>query len=259
MRIQPLLITGTPGRGQWAMAKRIAQSYACMQETKPCGICVDCKLFDEGMHPDLWMQVDDGESISIETARLLNEHMHQKPTRAPCRIVLIEHFDRATVAAQQSLLKCVEEPFVATGIVFTAKHPDRVLPTMRSRMAVHAIKPFSCDAFQAWCVEEGIPYNPWLYELTDASPWVLKHMDIEKVLALKGALENEDDVQRWVEAMPRDVFYATVYHVLAKRAQCSMDEKDFKRLASWQELYREVGPSKSMNWAMQVKGFFYVD
>lgn len=252
---QPLLITGAPGRGQWALAKRTAKSYVCEQPKKPCGFCAGCTLFDAGTHPDVWMLTDDGDSISVDTARLLHEHTHQKPSRAACRVVLIEHFDRATIAAQQSLLKIVEEPFVPTGIIFTAKTADRVLPTMRSRMAIMPLKPMTREAFKAWCEAESIVPDEWLYNLTDGSPNLLKDLDLSKLSAFKIALENGENVLSFVDFFERDMFYAVVYHVLASRAKHSLMEKDFERLSAWQALYREAGLSKSMNWAMQVRAF----
>lgn len=256
MSHQPLLITGAPGRGQWALAKRTAKSYVCEAATKPCGFCTGCTLFDAGTHPDVWLWNDDGETISIDMARELYDAVHQKPTRAPCRVVLVEHFDRATSAAQQSLLKMVEEPFVPTGIIFTARSALRVIPTMRSRMAILPLKPMTRDAFQAWCKEEGIAYDEWLYDLTDGSPFILKNLDLAKLMQLKSALEQNESIHTWVDAFDRDIFFAAAYHVLALRAKKSLLEKDFERLDAWQSLYQEVGLSKSMNWAMQCKVFY---
>lgn len=258
MSYQPLLIAGAPGRGQWAFAKRKAKSYVCEQNSKPCGFCAGCTAFDAGTHPDVWMLIDDGETISIDTARLLHEHTHQKPTLASCRVVLIEHFDRATSAAQQSLLKIVEEPFVATGIIFTARNIERVLPTMRSRMAIMPLKPMSVDAFQEWCVSESILYDEWLYDVTDGSPMQLKGLDIAKLLSLKETVEKWGDIQPFVDAFDRELFFAAVYHVLARRAKASLAMKDFERVDSWQALFQEAGLSKAMNWGMQVKAFFSV-
>ena len=255
MSYQPLLITGAPGRGQWALAKRKAKVYVCEQENKPCGFCTGCTLFDAGTHPDVWMLVDDGETISIDTARLLHEHTHQKPSMALCRVVLIEHFDRATPAAQQSLLKIVEEPFVPTAIVFTAKNVERVLPTMRSRMAIMPLKPLSPDEFKAWCGTENIAYDEWLYDLTDGSPMILKGLDLTKLMSLKEALEKGGNVQSFVDAFDRELFYAAVYHFLARRAKASLAIKDFERVDAWQALFQEAGLSKSMNWGMQCRAY----
>lgn len=256
MSYQPLLITGAPGRGQWSYAKRQAKAYLCDQENKPCGFCKSCQMFDDGTHPDLWLMVDDGDAISIDSARALQEFMHQKPSIANCRVVLIEHFDRATMAAQQSLLKMVEEPFVPTGIVFTARNIERVLPTMRSRMAIMPFKPMTIHAFKEWCQTEGVMYDEWLYDLTDGSPMILKGLDIAKLMSLKEGLEKGSQLSSFIDAFDKELFYAAVYHVLARRAKSTLAMKDFERVDAWQALYQEAGLSKSMNWGMQVKAFF---
>src|SRR5262249_34437398 len=148
---------GSEGRGQWALAQHTAKAFLCEQTEKPCGFCTSCTAFDSKSHPDLWFLPDEGESISVDTARLLYEHTHQKPMRAEgCRVVLIEHFDRATMAAQQSLLKIFEEPFVQSAFVLTARYTERVIPTIRSRMALMNIQPVSRAQFRAWCEGEGV-------------------------------------------------------------------------------------------------------
>jgi DNA polymerase III delta prime subunit len=256
---QPLLIAGAPGRGQWALAQQTAKAFLCEQPTKPCGFCPSCLAFDAKSHPDLWLLQDEGESISIDTTRLLHEHTHQKPMRANgCRMVLIEHFDRATVAAQQALLKIFEEPFVKTAIVLTSRYVERVIPTIRSRMAVVNISPVSRVLFQQWCEGQEIPYQDKWYDLTDGSPLLLKTLDVEKLEKLMSAVRDQkvNEVVSLAENLDRPVFFAGVYHVLAERARASLRQEDFDRLDAWQTLYQEAGMSKSTNWNLQCRSFF---
>ncbi len=50
------------------------------------------------------------------------------------KLLLIENFDRATTAAQNALLKLIEEPPSYLQLVFTTPNPYSVLTTIRSRM-----------------------------------------------------------------------------------------------------------------------------
>jgi DNA polymerase-3 subunit delta' len=250
------MISGAEGRGQWALAQHVAKAFMCEHHEKPCGFCPSCNAFDSGTHPDVWMLKDeDNETISIDMARLLDEHTHQKPMRIDgCRLVLIEHFDRATTAAQQSLLKTFEEPFVKTAIVLTSRNAERVIPTIRSRLSVINVAPVSRIEFKSWCDMNRIEHQDWLYDLTDGSPLLLKNLDLNKMNALRSAVENGDpNILALAKTFNRDVLFSIVYHVLANRAQDSLDIKDFQRLDQWQALYQEAGMSKAMNWDLSVR------
>ncbi len=255
---QPLLISGATGRGQWILAQYTAKSFLCEQQTKPCGFCSSCTAFEAKSHPDVWLLQDEGDSISVDTARLLYEHTHQKPSRAQgCRVVLIEHFDRATIAAQQSLLKIFEEPFVKTAFVLTAKNIERVLPTIKSRMALLNIPPVSKTVFKQWCEIQKMEYQDKWYDLTDGSPLLLQSLDLVKLEKLREAVLSEK-VEEMIEMSgqcDRAVFFAVVYHTLADRAKKSLAMIDFERLDAWQALYQEAGLSKSMNWGLQLRAF----
>jgi hypothetical protein len=52
------------------------------------------------------------------------------------RVVLIPDADTMTLAAENALLKVLEEPPVGTVIILTTSHPGRLLPTIRSRCQI---------------------------------------------------------------------------------------------------------------------------
>lgn len=94
-----------------------------------------------GNHPDV-VQIDlpidektgdEKSAISVEQIRNLRESLQLSSFSGGMRIAIIHHADRMTVAAQNALLKTLEEPRANTLIVLIAESPEGLLQTIRSR------------------------------------------------------------------------------------------------------------------------------
>ena len=106
-----------------------------------CGSCVSCRSFDSGNNADfLLVALPDGRaSIGVETIadmqqRLLYKALGQK------HVVLIRDAELLTAAAQNKLLKTLEEPTGDTVIVLLAERRDAMLDTVRSRCIVYELE-----------------------------------------------------------------------------------------------------------------------
>lgn len=76
-------------------------------------------------------------TISVEKIRDLYEQTRGQASD----IVLILSSDRMSEAAQNALLKLLEEPNSTTKFILTSHHPERLLPTIRSRVQSHHVPP----------------------------------------------------------------------------------------------------------------------
>lgn len=109
------------------------------------------------VHPDYW-EDDRLEAISIDEIRFhpekgaqahdqsLQQFLSLKPFVASVRVALLANAERMTEAAQNCLLKTLEEPPANTVLVLTTAFPDHLLPTVLSRCQVIGLSPVGRDA-----------------------------------------------------------------------------------------------------------------
>ena len=133
-----LILSGPEGVGKRLIAVSIAQELNClkMDDSGACGTCAACRRIARGTHPDV-MIIEPGESgsIKIEQVRAAIEQAVFRPFEGRKRVTIIEPADALVVAAENALLKTLEEPLPASVFVLVTSRPDTLLPTVRSRCA----------------------------------------------------------------------------------------------------------------------------
>src|SRR5438477_4496749 len=135
-------LTGEEGIGKTALARALAEELL-LGEGQPRRLEV---------HPDFWSD-DRPEAISIDEIRFhpergaqahdqsLQQFLSLKPFVAPLRVALLANAERMTEAAQNCLLKTLEEPPPNTVLVLTTAYPDHLLSTCLSRCQLIALSP----------------------------------------------------------------------------------------------------------------------
>lgn len=126
------LFEGPEGIGKQLVALALTRAVVCSEGTG-CGRCIACRKVDHHNHPDLHLLVPDGAQIKIEQVRDLQKELSYRPLEAPKKICLIESAERMNPAAGNALLKTLEEPSGNALIILLSAHPERILPTIRSR------------------------------------------------------------------------------------------------------------------------------
>lgn len=157
------LFGGPEGAGKEQAALRFMQALNC--ETRPgdgCGTCGECTRIATHGHPDMtWVmpEVDliarklagrtDFESpsreVKIAQIRKLMERLALKPLSARRKVAVILRADRMNTAAQNALLKTLEEPPPDTTLILVSAAPDALLPTIRSRCLRVPFVPLSLE------------------------------------------------------------------------------------------------------------------
>jgi DNA polymerase III subunit delta' len=134
--------TGEESIGKTALARALAEEVL-LGEGQPRRLEV---------HPDFWID-DRAEAISIDEIRFhpergaqahdqsLQQFLSLKPFSAPLRVAVLANAERMTEAAQNCLLKTLEEPPPNTVLILTTAYPDHLLPTCLSRCQVIALSP----------------------------------------------------------------------------------------------------------------------
>ncbi len=129
------LITGGSGESRAAYARRLAAAYLCEGEHPPCGKCRHCRKLAVGAHPD-FVEVGlpaDKREIGVEQARTIRADAYVMPNEAARKVFLIDPADALNPAAQNALLKVLEEGPAYAAFLLAAEQPGRLLDTIRSR------------------------------------------------------------------------------------------------------------------------------
>lgn len=84
-------------------------------------------------HPDVQLLNPDQASFGIDEVRDLIKLLSFPPYQADRALFMLLAADRATPAAQNALLKSIEEPPATTQIVLVSSQPQGLLPTIISR------------------------------------------------------------------------------------------------------------------------------
>ena len=149
-----LLLAGPAGVGKRRAALAIAEAVNCLKPQQDvvsgfsrtevsgsvefardaCGECPACRRIQRGVHPDvIVIEPGDMGSIKIEQVRDVIDRADYRPFEGRRRVVIIDEADALMPAAQNALLKTLEEPPSASMFVLVSSIPDALLPTVRSR------------------------------------------------------------------------------------------------------------------------------
>ncbi len=139
---QTVLLSGEDGAALAAAADTLAAALLCEGTgERPCGVCPACRKTAQHVHPDLSI-VDEGENeIKVDAARRIKAENTLAPNEGGRRVTVIRHAQNLNPAAQNALLKELEEPPAFACFILTAERPDALLQTVRSRCVHFALEP----------------------------------------------------------------------------------------------------------------------
>lgn len=95
----------------------------------------------------------DAKMISVHTVRAMIEKMQMSSMSGQWRVVLIDAVDELTVAAENAVLKLLEEPPQQTLFLLVTHQLSNVLPTVRSRARVEKMHPLTISQLRELCVK----------------------------------------------------------------------------------------------------------
>lgn len=142
------VISGGLGSGKKLIASTFAQTLQCEAGgVEPCGVCHSCVQAAGRNQPDIiWVGHEKPGSIGVDDIRnQFVSDMQIKPYSSPYKIYIIDEADKLTVAAQNAMLKTIEEPPAYGIVILLANNPDVFLQTILSRCVVLDLKPLKDD------------------------------------------------------------------------------------------------------------------
>ncbi len=93
----------------------------------------------------------DAKAISVHTVRAMIEKMQMSSMSGNWRVILIDAVDELTIAAENAILKLLEEPPQKTLFLLVTHQLSNVLPTVRSRARVEKMRPLTVSQMRELC------------------------------------------------------------------------------------------------------------
>ena len=136
------LVTGGREESRKVFARRLAAAYLCEGEQAPCGHCRHCRKIEASSHPDVvYITPAEGKrEITVDQARSLRSDAYIRPNEGKRKVYLIDPADSMNQAAQNALLKVLEEGPLYAAFLLLAGEPGCLLDTVRSRCETLALQ-----------------------------------------------------------------------------------------------------------------------
>lgn len=137
------LITGGSGDSRAALARRLTAAYLCQGQHPPCGQCLPCRKAAAGIHPDVayTSPAPDKREIAVDQIRALRADAYIRPNEGSRKVYVIDPADTMNPAAQNALLKVLEDGPAYAAFLLLAEQPGMLLDTVRSRCELLALPP----------------------------------------------------------------------------------------------------------------------
>ena len=132
-----LLFAGPDGVGKLRVAQALAAAILCENAgERPCGRCPQCRALQQDTHPDYYELHPEGKAIKtikIDAIRQVQTEAARLPLLAKKRVIVIDDAESMNEAAENSLLKTLEEPTGAVHFILVTRAKSSLLDTILSR------------------------------------------------------------------------------------------------------------------------------
>lgn len=137
------LFIGPRGTGKTTTARILAKALNCKQrkenDAEPCGKCEHCLAVANGVFFDL-IEIDAASNRGIDEIRSLKEEVRVSLSQTNWKVFILDEAHSLTKDAANALLKTLEEPPANTTFILITTEPEKILPTIKSRLQVLPFK-----------------------------------------------------------------------------------------------------------------------
>jgi DNA polymerase-3 subunit delta' len=147
------LFLGPDGVGKRTLAMALAQAIHCSElQGDYCGRCVNCASIIHGNHADVRFigPLLGKKEIAIQQIRELERELRFRSFGGKQKIAIVDPVTLMNAAAQNALLKTLEEPPAKSLIILIAPNGGGLLPTVRSRCLRLSFAPLPCAEVAAF-------------------------------------------------------------------------------------------------------------
>lgn len=137
--------------------KNLFRLIACAVYCKDaCTTCPVCKKVLNGNHADVKFINEDGKKIKVEDVAALIEDTETKPFESDNKLYFVNSADKMNPAAQNKLLKTLEEPQKAVSIFLGVGSESAILDTVKSRTKKITLDRFSAGDIKDALISSGV-------------------------------------------------------------------------------------------------------
>ncbi len=197
-----LLFTGPEGVGKCRAAQALAAALLCEHGDGPCGTCSSCRALEQDRHPDYFEVRPEGKGkatpvIRIEQVRAMQTEIARLPILSKGRVVVMDGADRMNEAAENCLLKTLEEPVGQVTFLLVANSRTSLLDTIISRCVPMTFRMLSPETMAELLRGRGISED----EARDLA--LLSDGSMGRAMALheRGGLKLRDDAREFLEQL----------------------------------------------------------
>ena len=155
-----IMIAGPQGSGRKTLLFSIAMALSCENKIStahafPCGVCNSCRRITEGNFPDfkILKPAEGKATIGADELRAFRDDMFLSSTEAEHKVYAIDRAEAMTTAAQNALLKVLEEPPRNVHIILITTGADKLLSTIRSRAQLIRTELFPPEKMKEYLIE----------------------------------------------------------------------------------------------------------
>jgi len=150
------IFLGEEGMGKKKLATAFAKTLQCEEgKDLSCNQCKSCIQADINSHPDIIWVTHEKISIGVDDIRLqVNSDIQVKPYNSPRKIYIIDSAEKLTEAAQNALLKTIEEPPEYAIILLLVSNISAILPTILSRCVQLSLKTIDKSIIKKFLIEQ---------------------------------------------------------------------------------------------------------
>jgi DNA polymerase III subunit gamma/tau len=143
-RARSWLFSGSYGCGKTTLARILGKAFACPSPTptgEACQVCDSCQAIEEDNSPN-YNEIDAASKSGVEDAKKLVQEVYSSPMgNSPYKTIALDEAHGLSKAAQNALLKTIEEPSPTTHFMFLTTDPEKLLYTIRSRCVPVQLEP----------------------------------------------------------------------------------------------------------------------
>ena len=146
------MLTGPEGTGKRLLAEEFAKALMCADcgPDGACGVCPNCKYFDNFTTPDVTRVYEPADTKNVKVDFIKDcvvAESYLKPQFARTKTFIID-FDHLGAESQNALLKSLEEPQKDVVFILTSSNTDTVLDTVMSRVTEIKLDPYSDEELE---------------------------------------------------------------------------------------------------------------